>query len=57
MEVKKVAFIGLRHGHIVSLYQRIKNDPRFEIVAVCEEDEKAAAEAAANWNIPSTHNS
>ena len=57
MEIKKVAFVGLRHGHIVSLYQRIKNDKRFEIVAVCEEDEKAAAEAAANWNIAGTHNS
>lgn len=54
MEIKKVAFIGLRHGHIVSLYQRIKNDPRFEIVAVCEEDANAAAEAAANWKIETT---
>lgn len=57
MEIKKVAFIGLRHGHITSLYQRIKTDPRFEIVAVCEEDANAAAEAAANWKIETTHNS
>lgn len=56
MDVKKVAFIGLRHGHITSLYQRIKNDPRFEIVAICEENEKAAAEAAANWGMTATCN-
>lgn len=56
MEVKKVAFIGLRHGHITSLYQRIKKDPRFEIVAICEEDAKAAADAAAAWDMVATHN-
>ena len=56
MEVKKVAFIGLRHGHITSLYQRIKKDPRFEIVAICEEDAKAAADAAAACDMVATHN-
>ena len=55
MSVKKVAFIGLRHGHITSLYQRIKKDSRFEIVAVCEEDAQAAKMAAESWNIETTH--
>lgn len=52
---KKVAFAGLRHGHILSLYNRIKDDPRFEIVAVCEENEAAASAAAKEWSLQVTH--
>ena len=50
----KVAFAGLRHGHIITLYNRIKADPRFEIAAVCEEDDAAAVNAAEKWQIPVT---
>lgn len=32
------AFAGLRHGHIFSLYEKVKASPDMEIVAVCEED-------------------
>ncbi len=53
----KAAFIGFRHGHIVGLYNRLKDDPQCEIVAACEEDPKAAAEAKENWGIDITHSS
>ena len=33
-----VAFVGFRHGHIFSLYHKVRQDPRFEIRAVCEEN-------------------
>ncbi len=52
---RKVAFAGLRHGHILALYNRIKDDPRFEITAVCEEDESAAFAAEKNWSLSVTH--
>ena len=53
----KAAFIGFRHGHIVGLYNRLKDDPQCEIVAACEEDPKAAAEAKENWGVDITHSS
>ena len=37
----KIAFVGLRHGHIGTLYDRLKTDSRFEITAICEEDAEA----------------
>ena len=33
-----VAFAGLRHGHIFSLLNRVKEHPNAEVVAVCDED-------------------
>ncbi len=51
----KAAFIGFRHGHIVGLYNRLKEDPRCEIVAACEEDAEAAEAARKNWGIDITH--
>ncbi len=42
--MKKIAFAGLRHGHINSLYQEAVNSSELEISAVCEED-AAAREA------------
>ncbi len=51
----KVAFIGFRHGHILGLYNRLKEDPQMEITAACEEDPQAAREAERNWNVKITH--
>ena len=42
----KVAFVGFRHGHIYGLYNRMKESDQYEIVAACEENAEAAAEAA-----------
>lgn len=43
----KIAFAGLRHGHIFVLYQMAKENPLYEIVGAFEEntEAKAAAEA------------
>ena len=41
-----VAFVGFRHGHIFSLYDRMAQDPRFAIRAVCEENEAESLLAA-----------
>ncbi len=53
--MKKLAFAGLRHGHIYSLYDRASKDANCQIVAVCEED--AAARSAARADITVTHDS
>ncbi len=34
----KFAFMGFRHGHILDLYNRVKQSPDLELVAACEED-------------------
>ena len=39
--MKKIAFAGLRHGHINSLYNEAVNSPELEICAICEEDAAA----------------
>lgn len=39
--MKKIAFAGLRHGHINSLYNEVINSPELEISAICEEDPEA----------------
>ena len=39
--MKKIAFAGLRHGHINSLYNEAVNSPELEISAICEEDAAA----------------
>lgn len=43
----KVAFAGFRHSHIFGLYSRMKESDQYEIVAACEENAEAAADAAA----------
>lgn len=53
----KIAFVGLRHGHIGTLYDRLKTDSRFEITAICEEDAEARKVAAESWKIEATHSS
>ena len=55
-EILKVAFAGLRHIHITALYNRMKDDPRFEIVSVCESDAGAIQRAEEKWGISVTHN-
>ena len=47
--MKKIAFAGLRHGHINSLYNEAVNSPELEICAICEED------AAARQAFADTH--
>lgn len=39
--MKKIAFAGLRHGHINSLYNEAANSAELEICAICEEDADA----------------
>ena len=39
--MKKIAFAGLRHGHINSLYNEAVNSAELEICAICEEDAAA----------------
>ena len=46
----KVAFAGFRHGHIIGLYEKVKNHPDLELVAAAEED--AAARAALGTSNP-----
>ena len=36
--VRKIAFAGLRHGHINALFQAAQESPELEITAICEED-------------------
>ena len=36
----KIAIAGFRHGHIFDIVARVKDNPGFELVAACEEDEK-----------------
>lgn len=52
---RKIAFVGFRHNHIVSLYQRLKSDPSFEVVAACEENAEAAEQAQKEWGVTITH--
>lgn len=42
----KVAFIGFRHGHIFSLYEFLKKNTDFAVVAACEEHEPTRAKVA-----------
>ncbi len=36
----KIAIAGFRHGHILDIVYRLKDNPHLELVAACEEDEK-----------------
>ena len=51
----KIAFVGFRHGHIYSLYNKAAEHPSVKIVAACEED--AAARAAVSPSVKITHTS
>ncbi|GMU91651.1 MAG: hypothetical protein AMXMBFR4_07090 [Candidatus Hydrogenedentota bacterium] len=41
----RVAFVGFRHGHSISLYRELREHPGFTVVAACEEDAEAAGKA------------
>lgn len=51
----KFAFAGFRHGHINTLYQLAKNNPRVEIVAAWEANEKARILAEEKLGVKFTH--
>ena len=51
----KIAFVGFRHGHIYSLYNKAAQHPSVQIVAACEED--ATARAAVLPSVEITHTS
>ena len=51
----KMVFVGFRHGHIYSLYNKATKHPSVQIVAACEED--AAARAAVSPEVEITHTS
>ncbi len=51
----KIAFMGFRHGHIYSLYNKAAQHPSVQIVAACEED--ATARAAVQPSVNMTHTS
>ncbi len=53
----KIAFMGFRHGHIVSLYKLCQERNDVEIVAACEEHEPTFQHIKAQGNIALTHNS
>jgi predicted dehydrogenase len=52
----RIAFIGLRHSHILDLYRRIQHLEAFAVVAACEEDPGARRQMAAA-GIEVTHES
>ena len=47
----KILFYGFRHGHIVGLYNKAKQNKRVEIVACLEDNESARNEVAENSGI------
>ncbi len=53
----RFAFVGFRHGHILSLLAAAKKSPSIEVVALCEEDEATRAQLAAEGNHTITHDS
>ncbi len=54
MPTVKFAFAGFRHGHIFSLYNRLKGHPVIQVVAACEPDPDARA-AAEKAGVKFTH--
>jgi len=53
----KLAFAGLRHGHIAVLYNLAKDFPGVKIVAACEEDDKSREEIRKAGTVDVTHSS
>lgn len=51
----ELAFIGFRHGHIMSLYDAAAKDSRIQIVGACEEDAQAADEIRRQGKVNLTH--
>lgn len=51
----RFAFVGFRHGHIFSLYEKAAASARVEIVAACEEDAETRRELADHPRVRVTH--
>lgn len=56
-QAMKFAFIGFRHAHIFDLLTAVREHADCELVAACEEDAAARAEATANHQVEFTHTS
>ena len=48
----RIAFAGLRHGHIFSLYHMAQKEPDIQITGIWEEDAEALAEARKTIDAP-----
>jgi len=57
MRKLKFAFMGFRHGHIISLYQLLGTRADVEIVAACEDDAPTRQKLQAEGTIAITHDS
>jgi len=55
MKRVRFAFIGFRHGHILSLYDQVKTRPDTEIVAASEDDEPTRRDLASAGTVTITH--
>lgn len=53
----KIAFAGFRHGHIMALYEQVKECDRIEIFGSWEENDEAREKAAKDFGIEFTHDS
>lgn len=53
----KIAFAGFRHGHIIALYNQVKECDRIEIFGCFEQDDEAREQAAKEFGVEFTHNS
>ena len=54
---RRFAFMGFRHGHIVSLYQHALKHDDTEVVAACEEHAETREDLAAKGTVEITHDS
>lgn len=57
MDTVKFAFIGFRHGHIMSLYDLAQSREDIEVVASCEEDATTRAQLQSAGKVTVTHSS
>ena len=53
----RIAFIGFRHGHILSLYDAAQQRDDLEIVAACEEHSSTRADLTDSGRVEFTHDS
>ena len=51
----KLAFVGFRHGHILSLYELARTADDIEITGACEEDEATREQVKAAGKVAITH--
>ena len=53
----RIAFVGFRHGHILSLYSHAVEADDVEVVAACEEDRETRERLVAEGKVNVTHES